>query len=322
MIDFILGVYFAALFARGWMRGFVKELMDLVGLIFGVIVAFRLSEPAGRFVESWSGMDPGASRVAAGIVMFILVGVGATVGAHYLAKVFKKPGLEMSNRALGSGLALTWAWALATLIVSVMVVLPLPRAVAGYFESSAIVHMLTNPEMPTQQAFHSVAGDVVLERILALQRLVGHKEVILDEGQILAIEAAEPSEIERDVDAAQEIFDLLNGARVEAGQAPLAWSDALADVGYRHAAEMYVDGYFAHNSPKTGTVGDRVVAAGLTVRLVGENLALAAAPFLVHEGLMNSDGHRANILRPEFVRVGIGVVEGPLGLMVVQVFSG
>ncbi|MGH2722992.1 MAG: CAP domain-containing protein [Actinomycetota bacterium] len=37
---------------------------------------------------------------------------------------------------------------------------------------------------------------------------------------------------------------------------------------------------------------------------------------------MESPGHRENILRPEFRRVGIGVVSGPLGLMVVQVFTG
>ncbi len=38
--------------------------------------------------------------------------------------------------------------------------------------------------------------------------------------------------------------------------------------------------------------------------------------------LMSSPGHLANILQPEFHKIGIGVVEGPLGLMTVEVFTG
>ncbi|MBP1633163.1 MAG: rane protein, partial [Acidobacteria bacterium] len=68
--------------------------------------------------------------------------------------------------------------------------------------------------------------------------------------------------------------------------------------------------------------GDRLEAAGLTYSLAGENLALAATITQAHDGLMGSPGHRENILRPEFRRVGVAVVSGPLGLMTVQVFTG
>jgi len=37
---------------------------------------------------------------------------------------------------------------------------------------------------------------------------------------------------------------------------------------------------------------------------------------------MNSPGHRANIVSPQFTHAGVGVVEGPIGLIVVQVFLG
>jgi uncharacterized protein YkwD len=85
---------------------------------------------------------------------------------------------------------------------------------------------------------------------------------------------------------------------------------------------MYVTGYFSHISPTTGTIGDRVSSAGISYVIVGENLALAADAVQVHEGLMDSPSHRENILRPQFRRAGIGVIDGPTGLMVVQVFSG
>jgi uncharacterized protein YkwD len=53
----------------------------------------------------------------------------------------------------------------------------------------------------------------------------------------------------------------------------------------------------------------------------GENLALAPTVQIAHTGLMNSPGHRANILRPQFGRVGIGIMDGGRrGLMVTQNF--
>jgi uncharacterized protein YkwD len=69
-------------------------------------------------------------------------------------------------------------------------------------------------------------------------------------------------------------------------------------------------------------VGDRLNTAGIPFSIAGENLALAASSGEVHQGLMESPGHRANILSDAYRRVGIGVVVGPLGLMTVQVFSG
>ncbi|MEX0756457.1 MAG: CAP domain-containing protein, partial [Acidimicrobiia bacterium] len=96
----------------------------------------------------------------------------------------------------------------------------------------------------------------------------------------------------------------------------------LAAVAMGHAMDMYTNGFVSHVSPTTGTVSDRVRAARIPLATVGENLALAATPRAVHAGFMESDGHRANILRTSFDRVGVAAVDGPLGLMVVQVFGG
>ena len=61
--------------------------------------------------------------------------------------------------------------------------------------------------------------------------------------------------------------------------------------------------------------------AGVKFRTAGENLALAPTLQLAHTGLMNSPGHRANILRPEFGRLGIGIMDGGFrGIMVSQEF--
>ena len=62
--------------------------------------------------------------------------------------------------------------------------------------------------------------------------------------------------------------------------------------------------------------------AGIHFQAAGENLALAPNINLAHQGLMNSPGHRANILSPDFKKVGIGVIDGGIyGEMFVQEFS-
>jgi uncharacterized protein YkwD len=69
-------------------------------------------------------------------------------------------------------------------------------------------------------------------------------------------------------------------------------------------------------------VGDRLQEHNVRYFLAGENLALAPTLNTAHEGLMNSPGHRANILEKNFRRIGIGVIDnGVYGKMFVQVFA-
>lgn len=130
-----------------------------------------------------------------------------------------------------------------------------------------------------------------------------------------------PDELVDDPVAEEELLALVNAERARAGLRPLALDPALVPVARAHAAEMFTLGYFAHESPVTGDPFDRMAAAGLGYVVAGENLAYAPDVPTVHRGLMNSPGHRANILNPDFGRLGIGIVRSRYhGLMVVQAF--
>ena len=322
MIDFLLGLYLAGLAVRGWLRGFVKELLDLLGLVIGLLVAFRLSAPLGDFLSDRFDVTPEWARIGAGIALFLIVGTGLATAAHYLAKVMRLPGLNLANRLAGSGFALAWGIALVLVITSVLRALPMPASVDDTLDGSTVVSVLSSPDSPTQQAFQAVVGDEVLDTLLALGPLIGDRNVVLEGDERVEITPASEDQLTRDPAGADEVFRLLNGARAEAGGAPLAWSDALAEVAMGHAFDMYTNGYVSHVSPTTGSVADRVREARVPLAAVGENLALAATPRAVHAGFMESDGHRANILRTNFNRVGVAAIDGPLGLMVVQVFGG
>jgi uncharacterized protein YkwD len=84
---------------------------------------------------------------------------------------------------------------------------------------------------------------------------------------------------------------------------------------------MFARGYFAHYSPEGTDPFQRMDAAGVKYRAAGENLALAQTVEMAHTNLMNSPGHKANILNPAYGRLGIGVLDGGYyGLMISQEF--
>ncbi|MBI3380168.1 CvpA family protein [Candidatus Gottesmanbacteria bacterium] len=78
----------------------------------------------------------------------------------------------------------------------------------------------------------------------------------------------------------------------------------------------------SHYNPEGQSPFDRMDKAGIHFTSAGENLALAPNVELAHQGLMNSPGHRRNILSPDFGKVGIGAIDGGIyGEMFVQEFT-
>jgi hypothetical protein len=106
--------------------------------------------------------------------------------------------------------------------------------------------------------------------------------------------ASEGSEV------ALDIYERVNDERVRRGLVPLAWHDGLADVAGRWSEEMLASGY-RHSTYEFRAHPD---FAG-----TGENIFMGPTDATeAHVGWMESDGHRANILHPDYTDVGIGVV--------------
>jgi len=322
LVDVLALLLLAYLLLRGWTRGFIREAFDLAALIIGTVLAFRLAPVVGSAFTGFFGWSEAIARLIGGTIVFFGVGLGGALLTRLIERRFAMPGLNRVNRAGGAGLAAAWGLFVATLILTIGVVLPMPPAVAGYLDDSVVSRTLTNPAGIPQEVFNDLAGDRIVEALVNLRDLVGDRRVVIGPGDVLEIPPADLEDLRADPAAAREIFERVNRAREAAGLGPLQWRDDLAVVAAGHAREMYLGGYFAHESPERGTVGDRLRAASIDYSIAGENLALAATPDEVHDGLMESPGHRANILGEDFEEVGIAVVRGPLGLMTVQVFTG
>ncbi len=108
--------------------------------------------------------------------------------------------------------------------------------------------------------------------------------------------------------AERHLFDLINRDRARYGLAPLLWHAGAADVARAHSRAMRESGRVAHVLPQSGNVAERVKKAGIHSPTTLENLARAYTSTDAHLGLMNSPGHRANIMSDEVTDVGIGVV--------------
>lgn len=133
---------------------------------------------------------------------------------------------------------------------------------------------------------------------------------------------ADPVKLTSDETSEKEFFILINQERQKEGLPALLWDEKLRDVARVHANDMWKRKYFGHYSPEGEDVGDRLENYGITdYLLAGENLALAPTVYAAHLGLMNSEGHRANVLDVNYQQLGVGVIQNAnYGKMVVQVF--
>lgn len=121
----------------------------------------------------------------------------------------------------------------------------------------------------------------------------------------------EASSLKEDTSAIeQNLFKLINKERKKLGLSPLGFSLPLSLLARRHSQDMARQENISHFSSSGNVYTDRLLEDGFYFRKNGENVAFSSGPVaeLIHKGLMESPGHRANILDPDFDEVGIGVI--------------
>ncbi|GAB5542442.1 MAG: hypothetical protein SangKO_022020 [Sandaracinaceae bacterium] len=118
----------------------------------------------------------------------------------------------------------------------------------------------------------------------------------------------------RDVESVRrELIEMLNETRRGAGLPELTEHAGLREVALGHSRDMVANDFIGHQSPRSGTPADRVRTSGLQSGLVLENIGRGYSAAEIHRGLMESPGHRANLVNPDVSHVGIGVVAQPEG---------
>lgn len=159
-----------------------------------------------------------------------------------------------------------------------------------------------------------------------------------------------PGEFRFDIIAENAFVEKINQDRSSAGLHPLAVRQGLLPAARFQSLDMGVNDFFEHRSPDGRQAADRIAAFDRTLlaQSTGENLAMMGptrcfdsrqqevscenvsgietpSPLVVaeelHQSLMNSPGHRANIMSEKFTHVAVGVARTDTGFYVTQVFA-
>jgi uncharacterized membrane protein required for colicin V production len=319
MIDLVLGALLAVLAVRGWTRGLVKEVISLGVLVVGTVLSFRVSTPLGRVIAAMAGTSPGASRIVAGIVIFLAVAVGAAVVSKVMHLGMRLlPGVSTLNRAGGAALSLLALVLVVTILVSLAAVTPLPEAVAGELDDSSVAATLTDPEGFPQHVLGLLSGDRVVEMTLRIQELSGRSTAVALPGHPITVGATVASELVRLPDAEDALVGSLDRERVAAGQSSVLRSAGLDQIAFDLAAEGYAAGQAVLYDDTA--LRDRLNAAGLPSTDRTEMVVLAASPETGHAALV--DERRDYMTRGGFSKVGVAALQGSTGILIVEVITG
>ncbi|PCN57068.1 sporulation protein, partial [Clostridioides difficile] len=122
----------------------------------------------------------------------------------------------------------------------------------------------------------------------------------------------------------KEVVDLVNIERSKAGLNPLTLDSSISNVATKKSQDMIDNNYFSHNSPTYGSPFDMLKKFGISYKTAGENIAMGQkTPKEVVNAWMNSEGHRKNIMNPNFSKIGVGVAQKSGGSIYwTQIFVG
>jgi hypothetical protein len=138
---------------------------------------------------------------------------------------------------------------------------------------------------------------------------------------ILAAFAISAQARQFDPTAEQEMVRLVNAERAKSGLSPLQVDDRLTRIAREHSLLMAAKHGLSHQFPGEPDLRHRIVPTGFRFDFSGENVAFDADAPRAHRSLMNSPPHRANILRPQFSTIGIGVVRSGNQIYVTEDFA-
>lgn len=109
----------------------------------------------------------------------------------------------------------------------------------------------------------------------------------------------------------KQLFDLTNAARVKHDLPVLDWNEAVSDTARKHSKDMAENQFFSHTNLAGKSAADRMRDDQISFTSAGENLAYGqSSSIFAHQGLMNSRGHRENILQHSYTELGTGIAFG------------
>jgi hypothetical protein len=305
-------IYFVS---EAWRYGFWILLADFLSFLLSLFISLRAYTLGSKFLESNFSL-PHSVANALGFMLVatfteaILSFIFAALVKKIPYKFWKKPWNNIAGifPSLGRGLILI------SFVLTLVIGLPIQPKIKTDISNSRLGSYLVERTSVLEGYLSGIFGGLVEDSLTYLTTKQGSGESITLK--------TENKGLIPDVVSELQMVAMINEERRRVGARELTVRNELVPVARAHAEDMWKRNYFSHYSPEGDDVGDRLNSNGISYTLAGENLALAPTLKTAHTGLMNSEGHRENILNPDFRRIGIGVVEnGYYGKMFVQIFT-
>ena len=319
-IELFVYIFIVFFVINGWKKGFLLQFFYLMVLLISIALSFRYSDQVGSYISSWFNSNIQLSEIFGGVLIFITVLTVSSFFQNFLAN--NKKQRDVGNKILGGFVSLLVSNLILTLIFTITSIFSVPQFFEDTIENSNLVSFYTDTSGTPQQALELITGTDLIKVVSRIKDLTGKSSVVVGEQGCIEIPKYSLSNLLNNNEQKDELYALLLTERSNQNLAPLELSEKLSDIALNYAYTMYQDGFWCHKNPKNGElVGDRLSKQGFPYIDIGENLALSSSVRSGHISLMNSESHKNTILDNEFKRVGIGIVSGPLGLIIVQIFS-
>lgn len=314
LIDIFLFLIILLSVFSGFQKGFILGSIDLLLLILGLVFAFRASGyVAGLFEKFITSIGVWTLPLAFIITYIFARSILSALALKLIENLPQKVQGNVVNRALGVIPGAINGIIYAAIISSLLLALPLFDGIAAKTRESSIANALTPHVKWAEEKLAPVFEDAVNQSF---------NNLTIEPNSTKYIELdffVKDPKIREDLEA--EMLKMINEERQKEGLPDLEADSEMREVARTHSRDMFAKGYFSHINKEGETPAQRARDAGVRFLTAGENLALGQTLGIAHKGLMNSPGHRANILRKSFGRVGIGVLEGGRhGLMITQNF--
>lgn len=314
-IDIVI-LFFIILGAwRGYKEGIFVASANLAGLIFSLLLGFWLYQPLADFLLTYWSIPLGVMNIFSFLLIAFIADGAITAlvllaGNRYGLRLTKFPLSQYAGIIPGiASSVITMAYLIAV-IGGMPLEHPIKTTISGAKLSQPLENVTRIAGLPVDELVTPAIQD--LSQLFTVQP--GSSEMVELGFMVQNPEVAASEE--------EEMLRLVNIERQKAGVGVLVMDESLRELARMHSLDMYQRGYFSHHTPEGKDPFDRMKAHNIEYMAAGENLALAPTVDMAHTGLMNSPGHKRNILDPNYNKVGIGAYKHPrYGIMFSQEFT-
>jgi uncharacterized protein YkwD len=313
-VDFLLATTILLSIYHGWRKGFILGLAELLALAASIWAAFSFYLYVATYIDNhYSIMERWLFPLSFFTTLLFTRLIIGLVFYKLTKTISNKTHQGTFNKSMGIFPGSIRGFFFAAFVSLLFLFAPLWPGLSAKTRESAIATFLTQN---IERIDRSITPEISEEIKQSISRLTIEPES--DETVYLHFTVENPV-----INAAYEdqLLKLVNKERRRAGVPLLEKDTEIREVARDHSRDMFQKGYFSHINLENKSPFDRMHLRNIIFRTAGENLALAQTVEIAHMGLMNSPGHRANILNPKFGRLGIGIMDGGInGIMVTQNF--